>query len=138
MLAFVHFVVLTALPLFVGFAVRRFWSRPDTARMIAATAVGGVAGVIGTMQFHACYEGVPLAQWIIPGASGTAAMLFVGVRPLRRMLAIASILAAFALSFSFTSAVHGAVYTGNPNPTHDRGAAKSEWHSFLTGLYAKP
>ena len=41
------------------------------------------------------------------------------------------------LSFSFTDAVHGATYTGNPAPTRERPAPKSEWHSFLTGLYRK-
>src|SRR5688572_859158 len=99
--------------------------------MMAATAVGGAAAVVGSMQFHMCAEGVPLAQWMIPGASGTAAMLFVGARPLRRALALASVMLAVALSFSFTEAVHGSAYTGNPSPTHDRSAAKSEWHSFL-------
>ena len=137
MLPLVHFLVLVVLPLATGYAMRRFWSSPDTGRMIAATAVGGTAGLVGMTQLHMCAEGIPLAQWIIPGACASGAMMFVTVRPVRRALALASILAAIVLSTTFTSAVHGDVYTGNPRAVAGRSAAIVEWHSFLTGLYRR-
>ena len=133
MLAAIHFAVLIALPLWVGHAIRRKYQTPTPPRLIAAIAFGGVAGMIGLSQVHMCAEGTPLAQWVLPGATASAAMMFVESRALRRTIAFASILAALTLSVSFTSAVHGATYTGNPNTP----GARSQWHSFLTGLYER-
>lgn len=134
MLAAIHFAVLVVLPVWAGYAIRRRYEAPTSPRMIAAIAFGGAAGLIGVSQMHLCHEGTPLAQWMLPGATASASMLFVQSRPLRRAIAFVSIVAALGLSTSFTTAVHGTTYTGNPgmNP-----GARSEWHSFLTGLYRR-
>lgn len=105
---------------------------------MAAMAFGGAAGLIGISQWHLCDQGQPLAQWVIPGATASAAMLFVGRRPLRRAIAFASVALALVLSVSFTTAVHGPTYTGNPRATRDRAAPHGEWHTIVTGLYRKP
>ncbi|MFO0673594.1 MAG: hypothetical protein U0235_28910 [Polyangiaceae bacterium] len=138
MLGAAHFFALVVLSLAVGRALRRHFSSPPPSRVVAAIAWGGAVVLVGLMQLHACDEGQPIAQWVIPAASATAAVLFVGHKAVRRALAIFAILTAFVLSFSFTAAVHGPTYTGNPGALRDRPAPRAEWHTMLTGLYRKP
>lgn len=101
-------------------------------------AFAGAAGLVGLANLHLCDEGQPIAQWVIPAASASAAMLFVGSRAHRLAIAFGSVALATILSFSFTDAVHGSTYTGNPRATRERTAPKAEWHTFVTGLYRKP
>lgn len=138
MLGAAHFFALVVLSLAVGRALRRHFAAPTASRVVAAIGFGGAAALIGLSQLHLCDEGQPLAQWVIPGASATAAMLFVGHVRTRRGLAFASLGVALVLSLSFTSAVHGPTYTGNPAAVRGRPAPKTEWHTMLTGLYGKP
>ena len=131
MLALLHFLVLLAVPLAAGRSLRASYGAPTPARVVAAGGFGGACALVGLSQMQLCDEGFPLAQWIIPGAAASASMLFVAHRPARRAVAIGSVLAALALSFSFTEAVHGPRYTGNARS----GGARAAWHTFLTGLY---
>ncbi len=83
--------------------------------------------------------GQPLSQWAIPGACTVAALMLVRHPGLRRVLAVASIVLGFVLSFHYSAEVQGPTWVGlaSPDPRYRVGPVQPEWHSWLTGLYRR-
>jgi hypothetical protein len=104
-------IALTAAPILaLAFMKRRM---PNALQAATALCVGGMA-MMATPR-HACAEGQPLMQWLLPGLGMIAILLFARSAFWRRVFAVGIWAGFFSLSFQFDSMVHEPGWTGNPN-----------------------
>jgi hypothetical protein len=79
-----------------------------------------------------------LFQWLLPSAALFGVLLLVEPMKPRVLAAIALSATSLGLSFHYAAAVHGPTWVGNPESfTLESTRARFEWHTALTGLYAR-
>ncbi|MBK8171285.1 MAG: hypothetical protein IPK60_13195 [Sandaracinaceae bacterium] len=102
-------------------------------RVLGSVAAGMLTALLSiALSLHFCGEGNPVMQWAGPSVCVTLALIFVGRARARVGLALAAALVAVTLSTHYASVVHGNIYTGAAGL-----AARTQWHSPLTGLYLR-
>lgn len=136
----VHVLALVALTAATVIAVARHRRQPSVLRAIGA-GLAAIALGLGALLLavHGCGLGEPLAQWLVPALCLGVALALVELSWLRRTLVAACVIAGLALSFDYSSAVHGPLFVGVAAPDAHYGIAGTEraWHTWLTGLYRR-
>jgi hypothetical protein len=136
MVGSIHALLLLSLPMAVGFALVRSFRWPTWAAVGWTAAILLAMALVGGFAIHMCMLGQPVAQWLLPSACGSVAVLFVDSRALRRGLAVTSILLCAVLTQHYTAEVHGPTYVGT-QVGRFAGHTRREWHSWITGLYRR-
>lgn len=115
-----------------------FYERPRLPRFLLAISTGiASAVVVVSVSAHSCQNGQPSMQWVIPSLCLTWILLLVPFKKITAAVAFFIFIGGLALSLHYASIVHNTVWVGvkTLSPHSKIQQVKSEWHSFLTGLY---
>lgn len=116
----INAVGIIIIPILTAILIIKFGAMPKKlTHILASIIITFVVSCFGLVSVeHACYEGQPFSQWLIPSLCLLSSLLFIKPKIIRWTVATVVFIPMFYLSSQYTDLVHkgdyDGKYTGNP------------------------